>query len=69
MLDFTSCHGSRGNKWNEYPHRFENLMKGISDSSIKESLKIVVLSEGWITSQESDSLLKSLGFNTNTKIE
>ena len=51
----------RANNWKEYPHRFEILIKAISESGIKKSLISVNL---WICKLDKEyckSILNSFG--------
>ena len=56
--------GKRENSnWEDYPERFENLMRAVSKSSIKESLKVIEIEDCGVTIDKGELIMESLGMD------
>ena len=56
--------GKRANSnWEDYPERFENLMRAISQSNIKESLWSIEIESCGITMEQGNLIMESLGMD------
>ena len=47
--------------WAKYPNRFQNLMRAISESMIKYSLRAIFIVKCGISKEDCSSTLKSVG--------
>ena len=55
------CGLKENSNWKEYPQRFNNLMKAISQSGIKESLEALDIGFCEVSEEDARSVLNSLG--------
>ena len=62
-LSFSECGLKDFTNWAEYPHLFENLIKSISWSSIKDSLIEIDLSDSGFSKEKNESVLELFGLN------
>ena len=60
-LVFSKSGCKENSNWEEHPHRFQNLMKAVSKSGIKESLGTLYIHKCGITKIEGEEVMKSLG--------
>ena len=59
-LDLVKSGTKDNSNWEEYPERFGNLMKAVSESGIKESLKEIYIDFCGVTRERVISILESL---------
>ena len=66
-LIFFGCGHQQKSNWKENPLRFENLIKAISESEIKNSLDFILIDGIYPTKEELRTILVSFGMD-NIKV-
>ena len=59
-LDFEYSGNTEASNWKRYPQRFKKLLKAISKSTIKDSLKNLVINQWGVTKKQAKEFLTSL---------
>jgi hypothetical protein len=64
-----SGHPSYGNGWHSYEHRFENIVKGIKNCGLKDSLKTIDVHHCQIGKAKASEILSKHGLRAISVVE